>query len=301
MKKSLSILLATILLLASATFLFGCSKEADYTLSIGTAITDAEDKISASATVAAVVVDADGKIVLCRLDSVDVTTTVEDGAVKSTVADKTKYEKKDSYGMVEYGGAAKEWYEQAEFFESHVVGKTAEQVGAIKSGDAELKAGCTIDVTDFVKAITNAMKLERKVSFTSVEDMKLGLGLDGSVADSKGAAKFTFNTAAVVSVEGNTVAAITDSAEPTVTVAEDGKPESISYKGTKLEIGDGYGMVEYGGAELEWYEQAQNYANTAVGKATSSLSDLPVENVSGCTIAADPMKAVIVRAANNVR
>lgn len=158
MKKSLSILLATVLLLASATFLFGCSKEADYTLSIGTAITDAEDKLSASATVAAVVVDADGKIVLCRLDSVDVTTTVEDGAVKSTVADKTKYEKKDSYGMVEYGGA-----------------------------------------------------------------------------------------------------------------------------------------------ELEWYEQAQNYANTAVGKATSSLSDLPVENVSGCTIAADPMKAVIVRAANNVR
>ena len=301
MKKTLSILLATILLLASTTLLFGCSKEADYTLSVGTAITDAKDKLSVSATVAAVVVDADGKIVICRLDSVDVTTTVEDGAVKSAVADKTKYEKKDAYGMVEYGGAANEWYKQAEFFENHVIGKTVDEVSAIKTGDAELTAGCTIDVADFVKAIVNAMKLERKVSFTSVKDMKLGLGLNAKVENNKGAAKFVFDTAAIVSVEGNTVAAITDSAEPTVTVAEDGKPESISYKGTKLELGDAYGMVAYGGATLEWYAQAQNFANTAVGKATTALSELPVENVSGCTMSADPMKAALVKAGTNVR
>ena len=59
--------------------------------------------------------------------------------------------------MVAYGGAAKEWYEQAAAFDSACVGKTAAEIASLVAEDGKgteevQSAGCTIYVTGFVKA-----------------------------------------------------------------------------------------------------------------------------------------------------
>ena len=59
--------------------------------------------------------------------------------------------------MVAYGGAAKEWNEQAAAFDAFVIGKTASEIGSMADaegkGPADLQAaGCTIAVTGFTKA-----------------------------------------------------------------------------------------------------------------------------------------------------
>ena len=64
--------------------------------------------------------------------------------------------------MVAYGGAAKEWNEQADAFDATCVGKTATEIAALvaENGyngvDALVSAGCTIGVADMVKAAVKA-------------------------------------------------------------------------------------------------------------------------------------------------
>ncbi len=298
MKKVISILLV----LACTCILSACSdgKGGDYSLSIGTALSEDIEELSVSGTCAAVVTDGEGRIALCRLDCTETKATITDKGVDTSHTAHSKHEAGESYGMAEGGGALSEWYKQAEFFERFAKGKTLEEISEIKSGDAELVSGCTIDVTDFVRAIAAAMRSDKKVSFTPDGDMSAGLAILASVSDSKGNAEFLHDSAATVVCNGKVVAAITDSSEATVTV-KDGKGENFIYGGTKLELGYNYGMVEKGGAAAEWFEQAKNYAATAKGKAANDLSSLPVENVSGCTIDAEPLKEAIVKAGMNVR
>ena len=59
--------------------------------------------------------------------------------------------------MVAWGGAEKEWFEQADIFASLCIGKTAAEVVALAAGegygvDAVKTAGCTILVDGFTKA-----------------------------------------------------------------------------------------------------------------------------------------------------
>ncbi len=115
----------------------------------------------------AVVVDGDGKIVSCKLDTAQnkMGFTTE-GKVVKTEEFKTKKELKDDYGMKAASGIGKEWYEQAEAMEAYVIGKTAEEIKGIavdesnKPTDADLLAGVTVSIggykTAAVKAVDNA-------------------------------------------------------------------------------------------------------------------------------------------------
>ena len=75
------------------------------------------------------------------------------------VLELSKRDQGDSYGMVAYGGAAKEWNQQAAAFDAACVGKTAQEIQGLMGEDykgvADLQAaGCTIYVSNFVKAAT---------------------------------------------------------------------------------------------------------------------------------------------------
>ena len=294
-------LTAIFLLAATLCLLCSCSKkEGDYKLSVGVALSEDIEGVKVVGTSAAVVTDREGKVVLCRLDSAEVDATVSDKGIVGAVAEKTKFEMGDAYGMVSAGGAKSEWYRQAEFFENYVKGKTIVEIEKIKTGDADLAAGCTVDVTDFVRAISAAVSSDKKVDFSADGELDAGLSIIFSSADNKGNAEFLYDTAAVVTSGDRIVAAFIDSAEATITV-ENKKGKNFIYSGTKNELGAEYGMVEKGGAISEWFEQARSYARTAVGKTASELSSLPVENVSGCTIDAEPLRAALVRAGKNIR
>ena len=55
--------------------------------------------------------------------------------------------------MKAYGGAAKEWYEQAAAFDATCIGKTVAEITGLVADTADLQAaGCTIDVNAMVKA-----------------------------------------------------------------------------------------------------------------------------------------------------
>ena len=72
----------------------------------------------------------------------------------------SKKEQGTSYGMVAYGGAAKEWFEQAAAFDAACIGKTKAEIASLLASDGYhgvdelMTAGCTIGVTGFIKAAT---------------------------------------------------------------------------------------------------------------------------------------------------
>ena len=75
----------------------------------------------------------------------------------------TKNELGDAYGMVAWGGAIAEWYQQAASFAAYVTGKTAAQVAGIavtegKPSDADLAATVTIAIGGFQALIAKACK-----------------------------------------------------------------------------------------------------------------------------------------------
>ena len=49
----------------------------------------------------------------------------------------SKREQGDSYGMVAYANAAKEWYAQADAFDAACVGKTGAEIAGLKADDGK--------------------------------------------------------------------------------------------------------------------------------------------------------------------
>lgn len=110
--------------------------------------------------------DKDGKVVATAADALSVSFDFDAKGVTTTDASdtiETKYEKGDNYGMKAYGGAKKEWYEQADAFAKECVGKTADDISKLvteegKGVESLTTAGCTIYVSDLVKAAVKAAK-----------------------------------------------------------------------------------------------------------------------------------------------
>lgn len=172
MKKLLSIFLCAIMVFSLAS-LAGCGK-AQLKFGVGTYASaklkanaaDGENgSVKTSVNVAAVLLDADGKVVDCKIDCAEYELgfTAEGKAVAVEGEILTKYEIGDDYGMKKYGKAEKEWYEQADAFDATLKGKTAADIAKLVTADGkgadELQtAGCTIGVSDMVKAAEKAAK-----------------------------------------------------------------------------------------------------------------------------------------------
>ena len=295
MKKIVSILMILVLALS---LMVGCGeKEKDYTLSIGVKLTENLAKSKLTETVAAIVTDADGKVVLCRLDSIDYTVKYEGGALVTTAPTS-----KVALGASYSGMPAGTWEEQGKAFENYVVGKTQSEIAATaleggKVTDAELKASCSIDVTDILAAIDKAFKSEHKVSFKAATDLTAGLRANATVSDktkdeSKNA-QLAVTYGAAVMADGKVVAAILDTAEAQLTgISADNIATALSYKGTKREQGDSYDSYAPMAAG-RWYEQADTYAKAATGLTADNIATLATEGIAGCTINVTEYKAVI--------
>jgi hypothetical protein len=310
--------------------------EGQYTLGMGVVSNfDSSEtgKAQIDSTVAAVVLDSEGKIVMARLDVAQNKMDVTDGNVTTGNEYLTKMEKGDSYGMVAYGNAVAEWYAQAEAFEAYVVGKTADEVAGIETttndegyavaADEALYAGCTMQITDFVQAVAKACNDEWAVSFNATEgEFTLGLAAkttdeDSTVptAEEDGVVKmYTEFGAAVVSGEGKILAALNDAIQPNITVNTDGEIVDTQYKGTKRELGDDYNMVAYSNAIAEWDAQSAAFSNYVVGMTADQVEGIETEvndegyNVAvdealsaSCTISISGMQAVIAQAAEYAR
>ena len=301
--RGVSFVMAGVLLLLSLLTLCSCQgKSEGYSLGLGVFLDENLDELSIDATAAAVALDADGKILLCRVDRSRVSAQVEGGKVTAVGADKTDYEQGKALAV----GAGKYFYEGAEYFENYVKGKSLSDIealeGAVDSGSlsSDFLAGCIVDPTGFIRALKRAMISERKASLAPSDALSMGLGINASVKGDGEDVTFVYGIGSVAMADGKVSASVIDAAEAEITL-DGGKGKEFIYAGTKLELGDGYGMVKNGGAAAEWYVQSANYAKTAKGKSADGISSLSVENVSGCTIDARPLKETLIRAKENIR
>ena len=318
MKKILCILLAVLML---SMALVACGETNKEPLKIGLGVyttatatdatADTKGKAQATVTAAAVLVDANGKIVKCLIDCVNPNATYNiQGAVSGDSYFKSKRWLGDDYGMVR-AGAAKEWYEQVNAFQKLCVGKTADEVLALvadgdKGTDEVIRAGCTITVNEMALAVEKAVKNAKDSTATASDTLRLGI--DSVVSELKCAngdvnAKIGFETSivafAVRNDNSNEKRAITAVYMDCVAVNFAATVEGASIFDasapilTKREQGDAYGMVAYGGAKLEWYEQVDALESLLIGFDPLSKDKLEGENrqgnedviAAGCTIA----------------
>ncbi len=303
--------------------------EAEYKLGMGIVVSldsSATGNAQVDATVAAVVLDADGKIVACRIDAVQNKMNVTDGAVDTSATFKTKMEKGDEYGMaaaVNYGmdwngdGVVKEWYDQAKAFEAYVVGKTAAEVAAIATQTVEgagyviaadedlLAAGCTIQITDFKDAVAKACEDAQGMTFATSEEFTLGVAATSTVdsatvaatAEANGTVAMYSDFACAVVVDGKIVASLNDAIQPKITIDAAGEIVEKTFSATKRELKEDYHMAAYGqsmdwngdGVVLEWYLQSEAFSKHVVGMTAAEVADMATQVVDGAgyVIAAD--------------
>ena len=311
--------------------------EAEYKLGMGVSVSlDSSDtnKAQVDATVATVVTDSEGKIVLCRIDCAQNKMDVTGGQVDAAATFTTKRDLKYDYNMVKYSNATLEWFEQVENLEKWVVGKTAEDIKNIETRvneegysvavDEELYASCSISLEAFQDAIVKACNDEKGSTFTTADAFTLGVSAISNAAESVSAADsddgnamvkmYTEFGAAAVGSDGKILAALTDAIQPKITVSADGEILNKDFTATKRELGDDYNMVKYGNAIAEWDAQAKAFADYTVGKTADEVMGLETAtNAEGyqvstdetlfasCTMDITGMRATIATAANNAR
>ena len=195
MKKFVTAIILVCMMLSMAAC--GGSSEAEYKLGMGVVVStdsSSDNNAQVDATVATVVTDANGKIVLCRLDCAQNKMDVTGGAVDTAKTFLTKRELGDDYNMVKYSDATLEWYQQAENFEAYCVGKTADEIAGIETKvneegynvavDETLYASCSISIEDFIGAVVKACSDEKGQTFKASGELKLGLAAITTAAES---------------------------------------------------------------------------------------------------------------------
>ena len=299
--------------------------EKDYSLGMGVVVNFDQAKAQINATVATVVLDAEGKIVSCRIDVAQNTVSIKNGAVDTTKVYETKMELGTRYGMgqteiteankwMDNNGDNKvlEWDVQTKEFEKYVVGMTGTQVAALASNlqtvnghliskdEALLSAGCTIQITDFIGAVAKACNDEQKSTFKTDKTFTLGVAANSFDDGSKdGTVKVYTDFAASVVVDGKIVASLNDAIQPTMTYAND-VVTATSYKGTKRELKGDYGMGQTEITEankwmdndgnkkvLEWFEQSAAFSAHVVGMTAAQVKDMGTTLVNGHYISTD--------------
>ena len=340
MKKILAIALCLIMVLS----VVACgTKEADYKLGMGIVVStdsSATGNAQVDATIAAVVTDAEGKIVLCRIDVAQNKMNVTDGAVDTAATFKTKMEKGTEYGMAgkvdnDNNGVMLEWDEQAKAFEAYVVGKTVAEVEAIKTQEANghqiavdtalLEAGCSMQITDFIAAVVKACKDEQGMAFTAAEGFTLGVAAKttaasstAATAEAEGSVQMYTDFAAAVVADGKILASLNDAIQPKIAITLAGEC-TPSFSATKRELKGEYGMegkVDNNGDGVmkEWFEQSKAFSEYVVGKTAAEVQGMQTTEANGhqitvdqalldagCSIQITGICAVVAQAANYAR
>lgn len=334
MKKILSLVLC-VLMLVSVVSLVGCGGNDDAkdteknaeTLKFGLGVVAASSEIKsasdeadgsakAAVTVASVLLDKDGKVVKCVVDTAENKVTfTNEGKANDAQTFKTKYDLGEDYGMKK-AGSKKEWFEQADAFSSVVVGKNIDEIKALVTNEGKgntdvVNAGCTIFVSDFVKAVVAACENAKDSDATADDALKLGI-----ISSQANKADATEEKAGSNGFETNIAASVIDSDKKVVANAIDTVAFKVTFdsKGitevttgditSKRQLGENYGMKK-AGSKKEWFEQADALSTIIVGKTASEIEALVAAEgkgnddvvAAGCTIAvSDIVKAVVASA-----
>ena len=221
--------------------------------------------------------------------------------------------------MVAWGGAIAEWDAQAAALASYAVGKTVEELrtGAVNesgyAADADLASSATIYLGGYVSAIEAAVANAQALGAQTGDELRLAAvpSVKKSTpadAENAGLAQLDMDVA-VLTLNGETITScVIDSVQARVNFDASGVVTSdvSAPVATKNQLGEGYGMVAWGGAVAEWNEQAASFASYVTGKTAAEVSGIAVDEgtkpteadlVSSVTIAIGGFQALIAKAA----
>lgn len=228
-----------LLVLAVATFtLFACNSS-EYKVDGEFVAFDIHEHSNGTPMVTSVSVTIEkGKIVGYYIDALQ-STKSEEGVF--TWNAKTKKELGDDYGMVEKGGAVAEWFVQAELIEDYMLENGVDSVQSDNDKYITNITGVTMKDGDYTKLAADALELAKKGEFQAYLP----------IHHSNGTPNVVYATL-TVDAKGNMTDLVLDTLQAKV---EEGV---FTWNAkSKQELGFDYGMVERGGATLEWFEQAE--------------------------------------------
>lgn len=291
----------------------------------GTDAGEEDGSAQVNGLVAAVMVDSNGTILQCRLDAVQTTYAIsKEGKLGEDVIYITKKELGDDYGMKGVSGIGMEWFEQAEFFEQYVVGKTLADIEGMSldeqghSTDADLLTGVTMKIGSWQEALVKALNNVVPTEASAADGLGLGIVSSGhgnkDAADGEdGACSVSSSMAAVtVGADGAITSAYIDAGEGKFTFDGEGRITSDTEAGvlTKRELHDDYGMKSVSQIGREWYEQADAMGEYVIGKTADEVAGIAVDEegkptdadlLTGVTISAGGFRDAIVKAVENAK
>ncbi len=319
--KIISLILAVMMVLSLFT-LTGCESSSPAKLGLGfvastkvaDATEDAEGNGTTAAVAAAVLVDANGKIVACDIDEIEVALKFDfEGFAATSYAFTSKRTLGDNYGMAAYANTT-EWYAQVDALEKVIVGKTIDEVNALvvngTASEEVTKAGCTIYAGELVSAVSKAYANAKVEGATTADKVAVSISAyfsnatDASEeADGKIEADIAF-AAVATNKDGKITACQNDAAAASVAFDMEGIAAEAEAIKTKRELGDDYGMAAWANT-TEWYVQADALDKYMVGKtadeALKAMDDTGAPNgdvaKAGCTINVFAAVQAIVNAA----
>lgn len=280
-------------------------------LAVVTSIADSQNAAQGDfqVTLAALTVDDSGVIQSCVLDGISTQVTFDaSGAITGGVSDSvlSKNELGDDYGMKTYGGAKFEWYQQAAAFARYVQGKTVEEVkryGVNTEGmasDPDLATSATIYLGDFLQAIEQAAAGAQHLGAQQGDELRLAslsstAASVSASAENPGAAQLDTDVTALTIRDDVITSCVIDSLQAQVAFDTSGTITTDVTQPvlTKNQLGDDYGMVAYGGAKYEWYQQAASFAKYVTGMTAREVSGITVDQ--GKAAQADLLSSVTIR------
>lgn len=265
--------------------------------SVNTIATESGEKLVIKTTVAAVVLDKDGKIADCEIDEAEFPLELKDGVLQET------------FSLITKGDSETEdnWDGQVEAFCEFIEGKTGNEVSgiAVTDGKASIE-GCDLVVTDFIQAVHRATEAAKDKNIAATDDLKLAVTVAKPYDFKAEKPQFDVEMAAVTLGENDKITAcMTDAAQIKTTVEGNAFATAAGATQTKREMGDAYGMKAASSIQKEWYEQADAFDAYAVGKTaaelegTSVAADGKTDAVSGCTMAVSALLKNAVKAAKD--
>lgn len=271
--------------------------------------------------VAAVMLDADGKIVSCAIDAIQIKATVDENgeiAEDATTTFTSKKDLKEDYAMKSASPIGKEWYEQVENYEQWCIGKTVEEVKAGvgedgKPSDETLLTGCTITTTDITEAVVDAC--ENATATGASANDTLGIAIIGDLAnyaapteDEDGTFQAYVNYATTTqNANGEITCVLIDSIQAYPTWGADGvlTTDTETEVKTKYEKKDEYGMQVASSLENgEWFEQIDVFKQFILGKTADEVAAIAVDEsgyptddilTTGCTMKVAAYKTAVVK------
>jgi hypothetical protein len=245
-------------------------------------------------TLAAVLVDDNGVIVDCVIDSIPATVNFDaNGQITSdlSMAVPTKNELGAAYNMVAYGGAIAEWDAQVAAVAKYAIGKTVDQ---LKNGDIDMTTGKAKDGTDlassatiylagYVYAIEAAVKNAQHLGAQAGDQLVLAtLNSVGSsvaaTAEKAGTIQLDADITALTRNGDKITSCYIDSLQAKISIDAAGQitTDLTAAMKTKNELGENYGMVAWGNAKAEWNQQAASFAQYITGKSAADVAGIAV-------------------------